>query len=125
GLTGLDDIAVPGLTHEADDQAVRDATLRALTQPTPDRLRVIAQAFRVGLTVDQVNEACSYEPWFLRQIQHLVDTEGYLIDHGLPEDAVGLRKLKALGFSDARLARLTGATEAEVRRRRREQGVRP
>src|SRR6201996_6695342 len=52
GLSGLDDIAIPGLTHEADDQAVRDATLRALTQPTPDRLRVIAQAFRVGLTVE-------------------------------------------------------------------------
>ncbi|HEY4030980.1 MAG TPA: carbamoyl-phosphate synthase large subunit [Caulobacteraceae bacterium] len=125
GLSGLDDIAIPGLTHEADDQAVRDATLRALTQPTPDRLRVIAQAFRVGLSVEQVHEACSYEPWFLRQIQHLVDTEGFLIDHGLPKDAVGLRKLKALGFSDARLAKLTGAKEAEVRASRRQLGVRP
>ncbi len=125
GLTGLDDIAIPGLTHEADDQAVRDATLRALSEPTPDRLRVIAQAFRIGLTVEQVTEACSYEPWFLRQIQHLVDTEGYLIDHGLPKDAIGLRKLKALGFSDARLAKLTGAKEADVRNDRRKLGVRP
>src|ERR1700751_573171 len=75
GLSGLDDIAISGLTHEADDQAVREAALRALSEPTPDRLRVIAQAFRIGLTVEQVNEACSYEPWFLRQIQHLVDTE--------------------------------------------------
>ena len=125
GLTGLDDIAIPGLTHEADDQAVRDATLRALTQPTPDRLRVIAQAFRVGLSVEQVAEACAYEPWFLRQIQHLVDTEGYLIDHGLPKDAVALRKLKALGFSDARLAKLTGQKESDVRDSRRKLGVRP
>src|SRR3984957_2123325 len=69
-LSGLDEIAIPGAGHEADDQAVRAAVLRALSQPTPDRLRVIAQAFRVGLTVDQVNEACSYEPWFLRQIEH-------------------------------------------------------
>src|ERR1700742_1717487 len=125
GLTGLDDIAIPGLTHEADDQTVREAALRALTQPTPDRIRVIAQAFRVGLTVDQEAEACSYEPWFLRQIQHLVDTEAYLIDHGLPQDALGLRKLKALGFSDARLAKLTGAKEGDVRKDRQKLGVRP
>ncbi len=125
GLTGLDDIAIPGLSHEADDQTVRDATLRALTQPTPDRLRVIAQAFRVGLTVDQVNEACSYEPWFLRQIEHLVNTEARILDKGLPTDAVGMRRLKALGFSDARLAKLSGATEAQVRKDRRALGVRP
>jgi carbamoyl-phosphate synthase large subunit len=125
GLAGLDDIAIPGLTHEADDQAVREAALRALSEPTPDRLRVIAQAFRIGLTVEQVAEACAYEPWFLRQIQHLVDTEAYLIDHGLPTDAIGLRKLKALGFSDARLAKLTGAKEGEVRKARRALGVRP
>jgi carbamoyl-phosphate synthase large subunit len=125
GLTGLDEIAIPGLTHEADDQTVRDAALRALTQPTPDRLRVIAQAFRVGLSVEQVNEACSYEPWFLRQIEHLVGTEAFVIDQGLPQDAVGLRKLKALGFSDARLAKLSDQTEAEVRRARHDLGVRP
>ncbi len=48
------------------------AVLRALGTPTPDRLRVIAQAFRLGLTVDEINAACSYEPWFLRQIETLV-----------------------------------------------------
>ena len=125
GLTGLDDIAIPGLDHEADDQTVRDATLRALSEPTPDRLRVIAQAFRVGLSIEQVQDACSYEPWFLRQIAHIVGSEAYLIDHGLPQDAIGLRKLKALGFSDARLAVLSGRSEAEVRKARRALGVRP
>ncbi len=125
GLLGLDDIAIPGADHEGDDQAVKAAVIRALGQPTPDRLRVIAQAFRFGLSVEQVHEACSYEPWFLRQIEHLVGTEAYLIDHGLPGDAHGLRKLKALGFSDARLAKLTGATEDKVRKDRRKLGVRP
>ena len=125
GLTGLDEIAIPGAGHEADDQAVREAALRALTQPTPDRIRVIAQAFRVGLSVEQVNEACSYEPWFLRQIEHLVGQEAFVADHGLPADAVGMRKLKALGFSDARLAKLAGETEAQVRKARHKLGVRP
>jgi len=125
GLSGLDEIAIPGAEHEGDDQAIKAAVVRALGQPTPDRLRVIAQAFRHGLSVDQVNEACSYEPWFLRQIEHLVGTEAYLTDHGLPADADGMRKLKALGFSDARLAKLTGAKEDDVRKARRTLGVRP
>jgi carbamoyl-phosphate synthase large subunit len=125
GLSGLDDIVIPGLSHEADDQTVRDAALRALTQPTPDRLRVIAQAFRVGLSVEQVNAACAYEPWFLRQIEHLVGVEAYVIDHGLPQDAAGLRRLKAMGFSDARLAKLVDQSEAKVRADRRRLGVRP
>jgi carbamoyl-phosphate synthase large subunit len=125
GLTGLDEIAIPGVDHEGDDQAVKNAVLRALTQPTPDRLRVIAQAFRHGLSVEQVAEACAYEPWFLRQIEHLVGTEAYVTDHGLPADAQGLRALKALGFSDARLAKLSGWSEAEVRKTRQGLGVRP
>ena len=125
GLTGLDEIAIPGAEHEGDDQAVKNAVLRALGQPTPDRLRVIAQAFRLGLSVEQVNEACSYEPWFLRQIEHLVGQEAYVTDHGLPKDADGMRKLKALGFSDARLAKLVGQKEAEVSAARRALNVRP
>jgi carbamoyl-phosphate synthase large subunit len=125
GLTGLDEIAIPGTDHEADDQAIKAAVLRALTQPTPDRLRVIAQAFRLGLDVEQVAEACSYEPWILRQIEHIVGQEAYVADHGLPTDADGLRALKALGFSDARLAHLTGQSEATVRKARHALGVRP
>jgi carbamoyl-phosphate synthase large subunit len=111
GLTGLDEIGIPGAEHEGDDQAVQAAVLRALSEPTPDRLRVIAQAFRLGLDVDQVNAACSYDPWFLRQIQHLIDEEQRILDHGLSEDAAELRRLKSLGFSDARLAKLANTSE--------------
>jgi carbamoyl-phosphate synthase large subunit len=118
GLTGLDEIAIPGGTDEETVQ-------RALTEPTPDRLRVIAQAFRHGLSVEQVHAACSYEPWFLRQIEALVAEEATIRAKGLPADAQGMRRLKALGFSDARLAKLTHATEAEVRGGRRALGVRP
>ncbi len=125
GLTGLDEIAIPGADGEGDDGAVQAAVLRALSEPTPDRLRVIAQAFRFGLDVDQVAAACDYEPWFLRQIQHLVDVEQDVLDHGLTEDAGELRRLKSLGFSDARLATLSGRTEQAVRSLRHELGVRP
>ena len=122
GLTGLDEIEIDGADDEETGKA---AVQRALGQPTPDRLRVIAQAFRHGLSVEEVNAACSYEPWFLRQIQGLVAEEEAVRHHGLTADPAGLRRLKAMGFSDARLARLTGQTEAQVRAARQALGVRP
>ncbi|NBB15207.1 carbamoyl-phosphate synthase large subunit [Caulobacter sp. SLTY] len=121
GLTGLDEIDIPGAE---DPDTAHAAVLRALANPTPDRLRVIAQAFRHGLTVEEVNAACSYEPWFLRQIADLVREEGIVRAAGLPA-ADGMRRLKAKGFSDARLARLTGMSEGEVRARRHALNVRP
>ncbi|MGB3928028.1 MAG: carbamoyl-phosphate synthase large subunit, partial [Sphingobium sp.] len=122
GLSGLDEVAIEG---GDDPEMGHAAILRALATPTPDRLRVIAQAFRAGLTVEEVHGACSYEPWFLRQLEALVKTEEAIRKDGLPADAPSFRKLKAAGFSDARLAKLTDATEKAVRQQRRALGVRP
>ncbi len=122
GLTGLDEIEVPG----ADDpETGKSAIIRALTIPTPDRLRLIAQAFRHGLTAQEINGACAYDYWFLRQIEALVAEEATLRAEGLPADPARLRQIKGLGFSDARLAALTDQTEAEVRKARHAAGVRP
>jgi carbamoyl-phosphate synthase large subunit len=122
GLTGLDEIDIEG---SEDPDTGRAAVLRALTMPTPDRLRVIAQAFRHALTVEEIHGACSYEPWFLRQLETLVRTEGHVRAAGLPVTAQGFRALKAQGFSDARLAKLTNTPEAKVRALRQELAVRP
>ncbi len=122
GLNGLNEIAIE---NAGDPEMGHAAIVRALGQPTPDRLLVIAQAFRHGLSVEEVNAACSYEPWFLRQIQHLVAEEARVARDGLPGTAEAFRTLKAQGFSDARLAALTHTTEAEVREQRRGLGVRP
>ena len=122
GLAGLDEVAIEGAE---DPETGRAAVVRALGSPTPDRLRVIAQAFRHGLSVEDVASACSYEPWFLRQIEALVRAEAAVRANGLPKDAVEMRALKAQGFSDARLARLAATTEAEVRQIRQAMGVRP
>jgi carbamoyl-phosphate synthase large subunit len=122
GLTGLDEIAI----ESADDPEMGHAAiLRALGTPTPDRLRVIAQAFRAGLTCDEIHAACSYEPWFLRQLETIVKEEAKIAAEGLPTDAAAFRRLKAMGFSDARLAKLTHVTEKEAREQRRALGVRP
>jgi len=124
GLSGFDEIAIPGADAENEAQ-VRSAVLRALGQPTPDRIRVIAQAFRHGLSVDEIEAACSYEPWFLRQIEELVATEAEIRRDGVPAEATAFRRLKAMGFSDARLAMLTGRPEADLRFARQALGVRP
>ncbi len=122
GLTGLDEIDIPGT---ADPDTAHAAVLRALAMPTPDRLLVIAQAFRHGLTVEEINGACSYEPWFLRQIAEIVREEGRVRVAGLPREAAAMRRLKAMGFSDARLAKLVSGSEVGVRAARQALDVRP
>ncbi len=116
GLSGFDDIAIPG----APD---RTAIFKALGQATPDRLRVIAQAMRHGLTNDEINGATSFDPWFLARIREIIEVEAEVMKAGLPLGAAGIRRLKMMGFTDARLAKLTGRDEAQVRRARRNLGV--
>jgi carbamoyl-phosphate synthase large subunit len=118
GLTGLNEIEIKG----APDKA---AIVGALVRPTPDRILVIAQAFRFGLSVDEVAQASKYEPWFLRQIHELVEAEAVVRARGLPMDSKGLLDLKKKGFSDDRLAELAGLKASDVASRRRSLGVRP
>ncbi|MFC0409260.1 carbamoyl-phosphate synthase large subunit [Roseomonas elaeocarpi] len=118
GLTGLDDIAAPG------DGSV-EAFIAALSTPTPDRSVVVAQAFRAGLSVEQIHGACRFDPWFLREIERIVRAEEGVRAGGLPVDAAGFRRLKALGFSDRRLAKLAGSDEADVTAARLALDVRP
>ena len=118
GLTGLNEIEIKG----APDKS---AIVGALSRPTPDRILVIAQAFRHGLSVEEIAQASKYEPWFLRQIEQLVEVEAVLRKDGLPKDAKALLEIKKKGFCDERLAELTRLPAAEVARRRRALGVRP
>ena len=121
GLTGLDEIAIPGLGEGDDKNAIR----AALGTPSPDGLLKVAQAMRLGMSDEDIHTACRIDPWFLAQIRGIVDTEAEIRDKGLPETAPALRRLKAMGFSDVRLGRLTGLTAEEVAQRRRELNVRP
>ncbi|MEL6960546.1 MAG: carbamoyl-phosphate synthase large subunit [Pseudomonadota bacterium] len=116
GLTGFDDIAIEG----APDVA---ALTKALSQQTPDRLRVIAQAMREGMSNDDIQAVTAFDPWFLDRIREIVDAEENVRGSGLPTDAADLRALKMLGFTDARLATLAGLSEAQVREARLEAGV--
>jgi carbamoyl-phosphate synthase large subunit len=121
GLTGLDEIEIEGLGKGDDINAIR----AAIGKPTPERLLNVAQALRLGLSVEAVHEVTRIDPWFIGQIAEILKLEERVRAHGLPKDAANLRLLKANGFSDARLAALSGATEAEVAGRRKALGVQP
>jgi carbamoyl-phosphate synthase large subunit len=122
GLTGLNEITIPGYTPESSG---KDVIFAALAKPSPDRIRVAAQALRYGVTIEEIHAVTKYDPWFLEQIKRITDAEAELRSHGLPDDANGLRALKSLGFSDARLAEISNIAEGRVAARRRQLGVRP
>src|SRR5690606_29311085 len=121
GLTGLDEIEIPGLGDGNDNNAIR----AAISTPTPDRLRMVAQALRMGLTPEEVHEGSKIDPWFLEQFKAIVDMEARIRAHGLPTDAENLRMLKAMGFSDARLASLTNTDAEAIQKTRESLGVHP
>ena len=134
GLTGFDEIDIPGapplsqLGREAWGEGTstpetRAAVSKALAAATPDRIRVIAQAMRHGFSDDEINAITAFDPWFLARIREIIDLEAQIRKDGLPLDATGLRRLKMMGFTDARLATLTGRDEAQVRRARHRLGV--
>ena len=110
GLTGLDEIEIPGLGQGDDKNAIRGA----LGTPTPDRLRMVAQAMRMGTSLEDVHAMCKIDPWFLEQIHSIIQMEARIREHGLPQDAENLRMIKAMGFSDARLASLTNQEASDV-----------
>ena len=107
GLSGLD--PVEGLGGDGDVAA-------RLAYRAPDRILVVAEAMRRGFPDEEINRLSHYDPWFLARIREIVDAEARVAEHGLPADAAGLRALKAMGFSDARLSALTGEDAAAHRR---------
>src|SRR3546814_717248 len=148
GLSGFNFVErLKGATH--------DQLRNELAQRTPDRLLNAAQAIREGLPLAEINRVAGYDMWFLERIAEIVAAAEEVCRNGLPRDAAGLRRLKAMGFSDKRLAYLAlqsanlqpgtrtatargsgliheavkamtgGVTEAEVRALRHKLGVRP
>jgi carbamoyl-phosphate synthase large subunit len=118
GFSGLDPIPAPG-------DGTADAFRAALSQPKPDRLLMAAQALRAGVSVEEIHDACRFDPWFLRELERIVAAEREVATNGLPRDTTGLRRLKALGFSDRQLANVADVDIADVAARRARLGVQP
>src|SRR5215212_8193289 len=110
------------------DDGLRDGTIEslrgALRQPTPERIFQVKRALERGLSIDEVYELTAIDPWFLAQMQELLDAEREFV--GLADvDATAMRRMKQLGFSDRQLADLRKTTEQELRSQRWSFGVRP
>jgi carbamoyl-phosphate synthase large subunit len=118
GLAGLD-------TPDELEGAGKGEVLAFLARRTPARLLAAAQALRLGIPPPEVCRVSRYDPWFVDRLAEIVSAEEALRRTGLPADALGLRRLKAMGFSDARLGALAGRSEADVRASRQALGVRP
>ena len=108
GLCGLDEIEISGMEEKS-------AIIRALSVQTPDRLRLIAQAMREGLSNSEIHDITMYDPWFLSQIKEIVDTEQNIKKDGLKFEKSSILSLKMAGFSDRRLSILSGQPEKKIR----------
>jgi carbamoyl-phosphate synthase large subunit len=111
GLTGFDEINIEGAPE-------KPAIVKAISARTPDRMRLIAQAMRHGLSDDEIHHVTAFDPWFLARIREIIDIEADIRRDGLPENEAEMRRLKMFGFTDARLALLTGNSETEIRHAR-------
>jgi carbamoyl-phosphate synthase large subunit len=114
GLRSLE-IGVAGLEPRGHK---RDRLPELLRIPTPERIFAVGDAFREGMTVEEIHALSYIDPWFLREIRKIVALEKAVAD-------TPLLKLKRNGFSDRQLAKLTGRSEDEVRADRHAQGIRP
>ncbi|MDP3876050.1 MAG: carbamoyl-phosphate synthase large subunit [Methylobacter sp.] len=120
GISGLDEII------DLNRGDAREKMQREMRHPGPDRLLYVADAFRSGMSLDDVHEASKIDPWFLAQVEDLVITEKSLSTKTLSTLKEGeLYKLKRKGFSDIRLAKLLDTSESEVRNVRHKQNIRP
>ncbi|MUG81621.1 carbamoyl-phosphate synthase large subunit [Commensalibacter melissae] len=118
GLTGLNPVTIPG---DGDEDSFR----AALSQPRPNRILVTAQAIRAGISLENIHEACHFDPWFLQQLQQIILVENQIEKNGLPSDPFELRNIKAMGFSDKQLAELTQKSEKEIAQYRQKLNVNP
>jgi len=120
--TGIDGLSERTSCTEAD----RDEIVQEIGEAGPERILFVGDAFRIGMSLQEVFEECAIDPWFLAQIEQLIQHEQALAGRTVGDlSKEELRFLKSKGFSDKRLAKLLGTNQHEVRKIRHEMGVRP
>lgn len=125
GLTGFNEPKLPGFSEENSLEENQRIIKEALPKLTPDRLLVMAQALRYGISVEEVCTISDYDPWFVREIKKIIDVEAQVKANGLPQSKIELLNLKKLGFSDERLAQLANVQPKDVTKLREEHNIHP
>ena len=126
GLTGLNEIEIPGALNKQNGMNYEPDALRAaLGRPSPDRLLIIAQAIRLGMSLSEIERVTRYDKWFLEQIDNIIQAENQVAANGLPNSYDELMSLKKMGFSDARLSELSKVSEKSIMELRRSISLNP
>ena len=120
-LSGLDEFKISVEDPDQRQKIIREK----LKIPSSNRILLIAQALREGISPQEINEICSYDLWFIEQIHQVINLENKIKKNGLPKNHQDLLEIKKLGFSDKRLAKITGLTEKEIRSTRNQFNVNP
>ncbi|NCC21420.1 MAG: carbamoyl-phosphate synthase large subunit [Alphaproteobacteria bacterium] len=121
GLDGFNPVRI-----SADEGDVHPDLIRAkLSTPTPQRILYIAQAMRHGMSIEDIHAITKYDRWFLERVEGIILAEKSIEENGLPKTALEWSRIKQLGFSDARIATLSGRKEEQVRKARHGAAVHP
>lgn len=120
GLTGLNEIEI-----DTGDRTKKDKIIFELAIPRPNRLLYVADAFRLGVSLEDIYKRTKIDKWFLREIKEIIETEEILRKKGVPDNKIELKNLKIMGFSDARISELTGVSERKIRSLRHKFGIHP
>src|SRR5210317_54702 len=116
GLNGFNSI-----TKTNDSEKIENE----LKKTSPDRLLYLADALRAGISPERVHELTLYDPWFIEQINEIIEIENQLVTKGMPTDKENIIWLKTQGFSDNRLAELTDCNENDIRKLRDNFNIKP
>lgn len=128
GLQSLHFMDKPVTSWSREEQEyIKNEIYNALAIPTAERILLIGDAFRVGMTVDEVHSRCHIDRWFLHHIATIIYEEQGIREQGIAllSDANALRKAKQYGFSDKHIAWILGVDEKDVRSKRHALGIRP
>ena len=110
GFEGFDEVKL----NSNKKSLTKKNILSELKKPLADRILLVAQAIRLGKSVQDIHKASKIDPWFIAQIKEVIKTENFIKRKGLPKDPLTIQRIKAMGFSDRKIAQLTNKKEEEV-----------
>lgn len=125
GLSGFNEVNIDSITQDMSLEQKQEIIKKSLDHLSPTRILKIAQALRYKIDIAEICAITKYDPWFIREIKKIIDSEEEIKANGLPDNKIKLLNLKKLGFSDQRLAELTHKSNAEISNLRHELEILP
>ena len=120
-LDGFNNIRIPGYKNGGDKSSIS----AALSRPTPERILYVAQAFREGINLEEIFDCSKIDPWFLKQIEEIIEIEKAIGTSGFPKNYEELQYIKSKGFSDKRIAKILNVKTKKITSLREKYNIKP